>query len=119
MEYLGVTGMIGCAVLAVVAYNSGLAIYNLWGDAASVAFVLVADAVILLQFLGVHLQESERARGWVGRGRIKRAVWALSTLLTAMFALKVAPLVPPHVAASLLLMVISTAAGGFSAFFLN
>ncbi|CAN6191247.1 unnamed protein product [Urochloa humidicola] len=115
MEFSGVA-MIGCAVMA---FNSGLFIYNSWGDAASVALVLVTDAVVLLLFLGVRLQDLERTRDGVGRGRIKRAVWTLSTLLTAMFAFKVAPLMPPLVAAALLLMAISTATGGFLAFFLN
>ncbi|RCV20175.1 hypothetical protein SETIT_4G035200v2 [Setaria italica] len=102
---------------AVLACNSGLAIYNSWGDAASVAFVLVADATLLLLFL--CLRELERAaRGGAagrGRSRIKGAVWALSTLLTAMFASRVAPLV----GAAVWLMAVATAAGGFWALFLN
>ncbi|TKW19634.1 hypothetical protein SEVIR_4G033402v4 [Setaria viridis] len=98
---------------AVLACNSGLAIYNSWGDAASVAFVLVADAALLLLFL--CLRELERAARGRGRSRIKGAVWALSTLLTAMFASRVAPLV----GAAVWLMAVATAAGGFWALFLN
>ncbi|CAN6208743.1 unnamed protein product [Urochloa humidicola] len=101
----------------VLAFNSSLAVYNSWGDASSVAFVLVADAVLLLLFL--CLQEFERARDGVGRGRIKGAMWALTTLLTAMFASRVAPLMPPMVEAAVWLMAVATVAGGFWAFFRN
>ncbi|CAL5036734.1 unnamed protein product [Urochloa decumbens] len=102
----------------VLAFNSILAIYNAWGDAGSVAFVLVADAVLLLLFL--CLGQFERAGGGrEGKGRIKGAVWALTTLLTAMFASRVAPLMPPVVEAAVWLMAAATIAGGFWAFFLN
>ncbi|CAL5050974.1 unnamed protein product [Urochloa decumbens] len=101
----------------VLAFNSILAIYNAWGDAGSVAFVLVADGVLLLLFL--CLGQFERARGGPGIGRIKGAVWALTTLLTAMFAFRVAPLMPPAVEAAVWLMAVGTAAGGLWALFLN
>jgi hypothetical protein len=100
-----------------LAFNSGLAIYNSWGDASSVAFVLLADAALLLLFL--CLREFERG---VGRGRdarIKAAVWALTTLLTAMFASRVAPIMPPAVGVGVWIMAVATTAGGFWAFFLN
>ncbi|RCV20172.1 hypothetical protein SETIT_4G034900v2 [Setaria italica] len=104
---------------AVLACNSGLAIYNSWGDAASVAFVLVADAALLLLFLCLRVLERAARGGAAGggrsRSRIKGAVWALSTLLTAMFASRVAPLV----GAAVWLMAVATAAGGFWALFLN
>ncbi|CAL5045867.1 unnamed protein product [Urochloa decumbens] len=106
--------IIGCAVLA---FNSGLAIYNSWGDAGSVAFVLVADAALLLLFL--CLGQFERARGGAGSGRVKAAVWTLSTQLTAMFAFRVASLMPPVVAAVVWIMAAATIAGGLWAYFLN
>ena len=99
--------------LGALTFNSALAIYNSWGDAGSVAFALAA---LVLLFL--CLREFERG----GRGRdakIKAAVWALTTLLTAMFASRVAPLMPPPVAAVVWLLAVATAAGGFWAFFLN
>ena len=102
--------------LGALTFNSALAIYNSWGDAGSVAFVLAADAALVLLFL--CLRGFERG----GRGRdakIKAAVWALTTLLTAMFASRVAPLMPPPVAAVVWLLAVATAAGGFWAFFLN
>ena len=46
-------------------------------------------------------------------------MWALTTLLTAMFASRVAPLMPPVVATVVWLMGAATTAGGFWAFFLN
>ncbi|OEL25763.1 hypothetical protein BAE44_0013217 [Dichanthelium oligosanthes] len=101
----------------VLACNSALAIYKSWGDTGSVAFVLAADAALVVLFL--CLREFERA----GRGRdstkIKAAVWTLTTLLTAMFASRVAPLMPPAAGAVVWLMAVATAAAGFFAFFLN
>ncbi|TVU12634.1 hypothetical protein EJB05_46285, partial [Eragrostis curvula] len=104
---------IGCGVLA---FNSGLAIYKSWGDAGSIAFVLAADAALVLLFL--CLREFERAGRARGRN-IKVAVWTLTTLLTVMFASRVAPLMPPVVSLVVWAMAAATAAGGFWAFFLN
>ncbi|WVZ82545.1 hypothetical protein U9M48_029799 [Paspalum notatum var. saurae] len=107
--------------LGALAFNSALAFYNSWGDAASVAFVLLADAALLLLFL--CLRQFERAAAGRGvirdTGKIKAAVWALTTLLTAMFASRVAPLMTPAVAALVWAMAVATAAAGFWAFFLS
>lgn len=67
------------------------------------------------------LRELEQ-QGGGGRGRdvrIKAAVWALTTLLTVMFASRVAPLMPPLVGALVWGMAVATVAGGLWAFFLN
>ena len=101
---------------AVLACTSALAVRNSWGDAGSVAFVLAADAALVLLFL--FLRELERADGGNKRRSIRAAVWALTTLLTAMFASRVAPLMPPAVGAVVWAMAAATAAGGFWAFFL-
>ncbi|CAL5050987.1 unnamed protein product [Urochloa decumbens] len=101
-------------VFVVLGFNSLLAIRNSWGDAGSVAFVLAADAALALLF--VCLRRFERDGG--GRNT-KAAVWALTTLLTAMFASRVAPLMPPAVATVVWAMAVATAAGGFWAFFFN
>ncbi|CAN6208724.1 unnamed protein product [Urochloa humidicola] len=98
----------------VLAFNSGLAIRNSWGDAdaasvASVAFVFAADAALLLLFL--CLRRFERAGGGAARN-IKAAVWALTALLTSMFASRVAPLMPPAVAAVVWVMAVERARGG-------
>ncbi|KAJ1257991.1 hypothetical protein BS78_10G039100 [Paspalum vaginatum] len=105
-----------------LAFNSALAVYSSWGhDTGSVAFVLLADAALLLLF--VCLRQFERAaagRGMIrDTGKIKAAVWALTTLLTVMFASRVAPLMPPAVAALVWAMAVATAAAGFWAFFLS
>jgi hypothetical protein len=112
-RYSGLTKL-GFGVLAC---NSALAVYNSRGDAGAVAFVLVTDAALV--FLFGCLREFERRHGRAGSGRIKAAVWALTTLLTAMFASRVAPLMPPAVGALVWAMPVATAAGGFWAFFLN
>ena len=83
---------------AVLGSNSALAVYRSCGDAGSVAFVLGADAALALLFL--CLREFVRGCGGAARGRIKAAAWALTTLLSAMFASRVAPLMPPAVAAA-------------------
>jgi hypothetical protein len=36
--------------VSVLTFNSALAIYNSWGEASSVAFVLTADAALVLLF---------------------------------------------------------------------
>ncbi|CAN6166627.1 unnamed protein product [Urochloa humidicola] len=99
----------------VLAFNSALTIRNSWGDAGSVAFVLTADAALALLFL--CLAKFERAGGDGGRN-LKAAVWTLATLLTTMFASRVAPLMPPVVGAVVCAMAVATAAAGFWAFFL-
>ena len=55
-----------------------------------------------------------------GRGRTTRAaVWALTTLLTAMFASRVALLMPPAVAALVWIMAAGIAVAGFWALFIH
>ncbi|CAN6215114.1 unnamed protein product [Urochloa humidicola] len=100
------TKVIGFAVLAC---NSALAIRNSWGDAASVTFVLAADVTLVMLFL--CLARYERTGG---DRNTKAAVWTLTTLLTAMFASRVAPVIGAVVWA----MAVVTAAVGFWAFFL-
>ncbi|CAN6202562.1 unnamed protein product [Urochloa humidicola] len=101
---------------AVLACNSAVAIRNSGGDAGSVTFVLAADAALVLLF--VCLARYERPGGDGGRNT-KAAVWTLTTLLTAMFASRVAPLMPPALRAVVWAMAAATAAGGFWAFFLS
>ncbi|XP_015693994.1 uncharacterized protein LOC102702664 [Oryza brachyantha] len=105
-----------CVLLA----NSALAIYSSRGHAGSVAFVLAADAALALLFVALAKYERAAEEGDAAAGgKIKGAVWALSTLLTAMFASRVAPLMPPFAAAAVWLMSAATAIAGFWAFFLS
>ena len=46
-------------------------------------------------------------------------MWALTTLLTAMFASRVAPLMPPTAGSVVYLVAAATAGAGFWALFLN
>ncbi|CAL5036740.1 unnamed protein product [Urochloa decumbens] len=66
----------------VLACNSALAIYRSWGDAGSVAFVLAADAALVLLFLCLR-QFEEQARG---RDRIGGAGGQYSALARMGFA---------------------------------
>jgi hypothetical protein len=78
--------------LGALTFNSALAIYNSWGDPSSVVFVLAADAALALLFL--CLRELEQGGGRGRDAKIKVVVWALTTLLTVMFASSVAPTLP-------------------------
>ncbi|TVU12635.1 hypothetical protein EJB05_46286, partial [Eragrostis curvula] len=113
MDRQSVLTKIGFCVLMC---NSVFAVYNSWGDTGSVAFVLIADAALLLLFL--CLREFERA-GRASSRNIKAVVWMLTTLLTVMFASRVAPRMPGAVAVVVWAMAVATATGGFWAFFLN
>uniref|UniRef100_A0A0E0FHV3 Uncharacterized protein n=1 Tax=Oryza nivara TaxID=4536 RepID=A0A0E0FHV3_ORYNI len=116
MDPNGRSAWISRAGLGILTVNSGLAIYRSRGDAAAVAFVLGSYAALLLLFS--CLSAFERAPpGSPARGRLKRAVWAFSTLVTAMFAWKVAALMPPPVAAVVWALAVATSLGGFLAFF--
>ncbi|RCV19138.1 hypothetical protein SETIT_3G360100v2, partial [Setaria italica] len=65
--------------------NSGLAIYSARGDPASVLFVVGSYLALLLLFR--CLRAYERAPpGSPEKGRARRAVWPLTTLLTAAFS---------------------------------
>ncbi|WVZ82584.1 hypothetical protein U9M48_029835 [Paspalum notatum var. saurae] len=110
--------------VGVLTCNSAAAAYRSRRDPGAVAFVALAYAalLLLLYFLG----RFERTRpgdddGDRGRGRAKSkaSVWALSTLLTAMFAARVAPLMPPAVGVGVWAVAAATAVGGFWALFVN
>ncbi|CAN6172920.1 unnamed protein product [Urochloa humidicola] len=81
--------------------NSVLAIYRARGDPASILFVSVSYAALLLLF--ACLRAYERAPPGPGspageRARRARAVWPLPTLLTMAFAWKVAAVMPSSAA---------------------
>ena len=88
--------------LGALTFNSVLAIYNSWGDAASVTSVLAVDAALVLLFL--CLREFEQGVGMGRDAKTKAAVWALTVLLTAMFASGVAPTVTPLAVGALVLL---------------
>ncbi|CAN6208729.1 unnamed protein product [Urochloa humidicola] len=82
--------------------NSALAAYRSRGDPSSLAFVAAAYTALLL--LLHSLRRFERAPP-ADRGRIKAAVWALTTLLTVILT----PLMPPVV---VWIMAVERARGG-------
>ncbi|CAN6191271.1 unnamed protein product [Urochloa humidicola] len=102
---------------AALACSSVLAVYRSGGDPGTAAFVAGADLAIALLFQFLRRLE----RGEQGRGRRfnKAAVWALTTLLTAMFAARVAPLMPPVVASVVWLMAAGTVGAGLWVMVLN
>ncbi|WVZ82555.1 hypothetical protein U9M48_029809 [Paspalum notatum var. saurae] len=82
-------------------------------DAASVAFVAVSYGALLLLLRCLRAYELAAA---AERGPLRRRVWALSALLTAMFAWKVAAAVPWWPAAVIVwAAAVATSAAGFFA----
>lgn len=102
---------------AALTCNSCLAIYRSRGDPGTITSVATAYGAIGLLFH--FLRSFERAEPRADRGRTKVAVWVLTTLLTAMFAGRVAPLMPTPVGFLVWLMAVATAAAGFWAMLLN
>ncbi|CAL9091846.1 unnamed protein product, partial [Musa textilis] len=101
--------------LAFLTYNSAAAVYRSIDDPWAVAFVVVAYVDLLLLFW--CLRKFERSTE-SNRGGLKAAVWFLATLLTGMFAHKVAAIMPWPIAAIVYCMAAATAGGGFWAFFI-
>ena len=83
------------------------------GDVASVAFVIVSYGALLLLLRFLRAYEVAPPEAAVGRERLRRRVWALCTLLTAMFAWKVASVMTWPVAVAVWATAALTSAGGF------
>ncbi|CAN6208762.1 unnamed protein product [Urochloa humidicola] len=105
---------------AVSAYRAAAA-----GDAGSMAFVGVSYATLLLIFRSLRAYErlpppppGGAADDGRRRRRLKREVWALCTLLSMLFAWKVAAAMPSWpLAAVVWAMAVATAVFGFAAMF--
>ncbi|TVU12650.1 hypothetical protein EJB05_46301, partial [Eragrostis curvula] len=102
------------ATSAVAAYRSAAA-----GDVGSTAFVAASYATLLLLFRSLRAYErlplgaAREVRSW-----LKRDVWVLYTLLTGLFAWKVAETMPAlPVAAAVWAMAVLTTLSGFVALF--
>jgi len=102
--------------LTILTFNSGMAIVRSQGDAMAIAFVGFSYADLLALFACLRMYERAPA-GSSTRGRLKVAVWILTTLLTFAFSSKVAAVMPPTVALLVWLVAFATVAGGFIAFF--
>ncbi|KAF8697614.1 hypothetical protein HU200_035802 [Digitaria exilis] len=110
-------GLLPKLAFAALTCSSALALYTSRGgdDHRSAAFV--AGAYVAIALLFYYLRRFERGEG--DRGRTKAAVWLLTTLLTAMFAARVAPLMAPPVALAVWIMAAGTVGAGFWALFLQ
>lgn len=103
---------------AFLTFNSGMAIYRSDGDAAAVAFVGFSYVDLVLLFCCLRWFENA-APGSPARGKLKAAVWVLTTLLTLVFSYKVAAIMPAPVQILVWGMAGATVLGGFYAFFLH
>ncbi|CAN6172480.1 unnamed protein product [Urochloa humidicola] len=105
--------------LLVLTLSCGAAVCRATGDTSSVAFVVASYVTLLLLF--VCLRAYERlppGEAYGRRGRIRRAVWSLSSLLTVMFAWRVAAVMPYWPAALLVwALAAATTVGGFATLF--
>ncbi|CAN6165147.1 unnamed protein product [Urochloa humidicola] len=104
----------------VLTLSCGAAVCRAAGDTASVVFVVASYVTLLL--LSLCLRAYERVPPGeaddLRRGRIRRAVWSLSTLLTVMFSWRVAAAMP-YWPASLLVWALAaaTTVGSFATLF--
>ncbi|XP_062233619.1 uncharacterized protein LOC133930867 isoform X2 [Phragmites australis] len=116
MEGGGADAVLVRAGLTAVTLTSGLAAYRAAAarDVGSTAFVAVGYAALLLLFLRLRAYERlPPGAAAHGRGRLRREVWALCTLLTVLFAWKVAAAMPSWpVAAVVWTMAAATTVGG-------
>lgn len=103
---------------AFLTFNSAMAIYRSNGDAAAVAFVAFSYVDLVLLFVCLRWFE-KAAPGSSARGKLKVAVWVLTTLLTFVFSYKVAAIMPVPVQILVWGMAAATVMGGFYAFFLH
>jgi hypothetical protein len=96
------------ATCAVATYRAAAA-----GDVASIAFVIVSYGALLLLLRFLRAYELAPPEAAVRREQLRRKVWALCTLLTAMFAWKVASVMTWPVAVGIWAAAAMTSAAGF------
>ncbi|CAN6202557.1 unnamed protein product [Urochloa humidicola] len=83
------------------------------GDFGSVAFVVVCYGALLLLLRSLRSYELAPPEAAAERERLRLRVWALCTLLTGLFAWKVAGVVPLPLAVGVWAVAAATSAGGF------
>lgn len=106
------------AGIIVLTLNSAAAVYRAARDVGSVAFVTVSYGALLLLFRCLRAYEGAPPGAAEIRERLKRKVWFLCTLLTTLFAWKVASVMPwPAAAAVVWALAVATSVGGFVALF--
>ena len=129
----GADAVLAFAGLIAVTLTSSVSAYraSAAGDVGSAAFVGASYAALLLLFRSLRAYErlppprqlaadtdDDDDDGRRLRRRVKREVWTLCTMLTVLFAWKVAAAMPSWpVAAAVWAMAVVTAVGGFLALF--
>lgn len=116
--------LVGTALLALT-LTSAMSAYKAAaaGDLGSSAFVAASYSALLLLFRSLRAYErlppGEEEEAGGRRARLRREVWALCTLLTVMFAWKVAAAMMPFwlAAGVVWAMAALTTAGGYVALF--
>ncbi|XBH60923.1 hypothetical protein VPH35_115444 [Triticum aestivum] len=105
-------------LLALLTFNSVMAVYHSKGDTATVAFVATSYLDLVLLFCCLWLYNTTAA-GSAWRNRLKASVWTLTTLLTFSFAYMVMGTagLTLHVALLVWFIAAATGIGAFSAFF--
>ncbi|KAF8652330.1 hypothetical protein HU200_014323 [Digitaria exilis] len=99
-------------------FNSGMAVYRSYNDKATVAFVVSSYVILVALFFCIKLFE-RAPPGSTTKGKLKVAVWGLTTVLTLLFSYKVAATMPVLVQVVVWLMAFATVSGGFYAFFVH
>lgn len=99
-------------------FNSGMAVYRSYNDKATVAFVVSSYVILVALFFCIKLFE-RAPPGSTTKGKLKVAVWGLTTVLTLLFSYKVAATMPVLVQVVVWLMAFATVSGGFFAFFVH
>ncbi|CAL5045910.1 unnamed protein product [Urochloa decumbens] len=108
-------GMLAKAAVAVLTMTCAAALYRAAtaGDVVSVAFVVVCYGALLLLLRSLRSYELAPPEAAAERERLRLRVWALCTLLTGLFAWKVAGVVPFPLAVGVWAVAAATSAGGF------
>ncbi|CAL5051016.1 unnamed protein product [Urochloa decumbens] len=101
--------------VVVLTVTSAAALYRATtaGDVGSVAFVVVSYGALLLLLRSLRSYELAPPEAAAERERLRLRVWALCTLLTGLFARKVAGVVPLPLAVGVWAVAAATSAGGF------
>lgn len=103
--------------LAFLTFNSAVAVYRSRREPWGIAFVVTSYLDLMLLFW--CLRQFERTPEGSPKIKIlKKAVWSLTTLLTTMFAYRVAATMPLPVAAAVWAMAGLTVGTGFYVFFI-
>jgi Family of unknown function (DUF6490) len=101
--------------IGVLTCNAALALYRSTDDSWSLVFIVVSYFALVLLFWCLHLFERVAADA-ARRMQLKIAVWSLSTMVTMMFAYRVAALMPWLLAIIVWIMAATVPVGGFYAF---